>query len=143
MKIQKSLQWSDEFAMKKKDNFKLIFLQKKPKFLWKVVISWISEPWNQKMPLSSLFIAFLYINFVKNLDFCLKFSSKKSKILWKIVKSINAMNFPFSLRWIFIARIFFIAMNSLLAYMYSWNIYDFKKNLHFWLKNKKGTSYDR
>ena len=79
----------------------------------------ISEPWNQKMPLSSLFIAFLYINFVKNLDFCLKFSSKKAKILWKIVKSINAMNFPFSLRWIFIARIFFIAMNSLLAYMYN------------------------
>ena len=48
MKIQKSLRWSDEFAMKKKDNFKLIFLQKKPKFLWKVVISWISEPWNKK-----------------------------------------------------------------------------------------------
>ena len=98
------------------------FSSKKPKFLWKVVISRISEPWNQKMPFPSLFITFLYINFVKKFDFHLKFSSKRTKILWKIVKSLNAMNFPFSLRWIFIARIFFIAMNSLLAYMYNWEV---------------------
>ena len=41
---------------------------------------------------------------------------------WKkplISETINTMNFPFSLQWTLIARIFFIVMKSSLAYMYN------------------------
>ena len=114
-------------------------LFEKPKFLWKVVISWISEFWNPKMPLPNLFITFLFVNFVKKFNCGMIFFSKRAQILWKIVKNINAMNFSFSLRWIFIARISFIAMNSLLAYMYNTYLGEYGKQnqREKWLNKKK------
>ena len=65
---------------------------------------------------SPFFLLHFYASILsKKLIFAWNFLQKELKFF----KKLKCDEFPFSLQWIFIARIFFIAMKSLHAYMYN------------------------